>query len=98
MTLISDSQDILFLVLAFCALWLTAFLVWFLYYAVMTFKQTYQSVKQIKEKIQALDEIIKIVKGRLTSTFSYLNLIAISIKKMIELFGSSEEKKNRKKK
>lgn len=98
MSFISDSQDILFLVLAFCALWLTAFLVWLLYYAVMTFKQAYQSAKQIKEKIQAVDEIITMVKEKITFTTSYLSLIVTGVKKMIDLLGSNEEKKSKKKK
>lgn len=100
MSLISNSQDILFLVLAFCALWLTAFMVWLLYYAVMSFKQVYQSVKQVKEKIQALDEIINLFRNKMTSTFSYLNLIIVSIKKMVEIFGDKEktDKKKRGKK
>ncbi|MCX6792541.1 MAG: hypothetical protein NTY12_00790 [Candidatus Falkowbacteria bacterium] len=98
MSFITNSQDILFLVLAFCALWLTAFIVWLLYYAVMTVKQGYHAVKQIKEKIQAVDEIITMVKEKITFTTSYLSLIVTGVKKMIDLLGTSEEKKNRKKK
>lgn len=84
MQLISNSQDILFLVLALCALWLTAFLAWFLYYAIMTFKQTYQVVHKLKEKI--------------TSTASYLEIAFTGIRKAIELFSSSSEEKKSKRK
>jgi len=79
--LISNSQDILFLVLAFCALWLTAFLVWFLYYAVQSVRQIYNSIHQIKEKIEA--------------SFSYLTLIVSGVRKMIDLLGSNKETKRR---
>lgn len=98
MNFISNSQDVLFLVLAFCALWLTAFLVWLLYYAVMTFKQSYQVARQIKEKVQAVDEIITMIKEKISFTTSYLSLIVAGVKKVIDLLGSSEVKKEKKKK
>jgi len=98
MNFISDSKDILFLALAFCALWLTAFMVWLLYYAIMTFKQIYQSARQIKEKIQAVDEIITMIKEKITFTTSYLSLIVAGVKKVIDLLGPNDDKKSKKSK
>ena len=98
MNFISNSQDILFIVLAFCALWLTVFLVWFLYYAVMTIKQGYEAVRQTKEKIDMVDEVITTIREKVTSTASYLTLIIAGVRKMIDLLGSNkEEKKSRNK-
>jgi succinate dehydrogenase hydrophobic anchor subunit len=98
MNFISTSQDILFLTLALCALLLTIFLIWLLYYAIMSFRQTYHSIKKIKAKIDALDEIITMIRERLTSTMSYFTLIISGIKKMIELLSDNEEEPKTKKK
>jgi len=96
MPFISNSQDVLFLVLALCALWLTAFLAWFLFYAIMTVKQGYQAVRQIKSKIDAVDEIITLVREKITSTASYMGIIISGVRKVIELLGSSSEEKKAK--
>jgi len=98
MSFISTSQDVLFLVLAFCALWLTVFLVWFLYYAIMTVKQTYQTVHQIKNKIDAVDEVISFIREKVTSTASYLTLIISAVRKIIDLLGNDDKEKKTKKK
>ncbi len=98
MQFISNSQDILFLVLAFCALWLTAFLVWFLYYGVMSVRQIYQAISQIKARIEAIDEVISLVREKLSGGFSYLSLIVAGVRKMVDLLGSNDETKKKKSK
>lgn len=99
MQFISNSQDILFIVLAFCVLWLTAFLAWLLYYAIMTIRQGYQVVKKIKEKIDAVDEVITLVKDKISTSASYVGLIVAGVKKIIDLLGKNrEEKKSRRQK
>lgn len=96
MNLISNSQDILFLVLAFCVLWLTAFLAWFLYYGIMSVRQIYQAVKQIKTKIDAVDEIITMVREKISASTSYLTLIVAGVRKVIDLLGSGKSDKKKK--
>jgi hypothetical protein len=96
MQFISNSQDILFLVLAFCVLLLTAFLVWLLWYAIMSFKQGYEVVKTIKEKIDMVSDIIILLKDKLTSSTSYLSLIITGIKKIVDIVGDKKEERKRK--
>jgi succinate dehydrogenase hydrophobic anchor subunit len=99
MQFLSNSQDILFVALAFCALLLTAFIVWLLYYAIMTIKQGYEAVSKVKEKIDAVDEVITLVKDKIITTSSYISLIVAGVKKVIEVIGDKKaEKKARGKK
>lgn len=96
MNLISDSQDVLFLALALCALWLTAFFAWFLYYAIMSVRQIYQAVKQIKSKIDAVDEIITMIREKISASTSYLTLIVAGVRKVVDLLGSDKSEKKKK--
>ncbi len=95
MNFISSSQDIFYLVLAFCILWITVFLAWLMYYAIQAVRQLYQAVTQIKAKIDAVDEVIRLIKEKLTSSASYLTLIVGGVKKVVELLAERQEKKKR---
>lgn len=97
MQFISNSQDILFLALAFCALWLTAFLIWLLWYVIMSAKQGYEVIKNIKNKIDLVEEVITLLKDKLTSSASYLSLIIGGVKKIADLLGENKESKKKKK-
>lgn len=63
MNIVADSQDILFLVLAFCALWITAFLTWLLYYIISLTRQAHRTVVGIKELYQKIESKVARVKG-----------------------------------
>ncbi len=96
MNLINGSQDILFLALALCALWLTAFIAWFLYYAIMSIKQVYEAIAQIKHKIDAVDEIITMLRDKISASTSYLTLIVAGVRKVVDLLGSDTKEKKKK--
>ncbi len=96
MQFISNSQDILFLALALCAVWLTAFLAWFLYYAIMSVRQLYQAIRQVKSKIEAVDEIITMVREKISASTSYLTLIVAGVKKVTELLGGDRKERAKK--
>ena len=52
------SQDILFIVLAFCALWFTAFLCWLIYQAASLLRHVHGLVDEIKTKVRSLEDAI----------------------------------------
>ncbi|MDD5071825.1 MAG: hypothetical protein PHQ42_03765 [Patescibacteria group bacterium] len=99
MYLIQDSKDLLFVVLAFCILWLSIFLAWFIYYLAMIMRQAYKSVKETREKINKVDEILKSLKDKIEHSASYLALIGEGVKKLVEVVKErSEAPKGKKKK
>jgi len=93
MYLIQDSRDLLYVVLAFCALWLTIFLAWFIYYLAMMLRQFYLVVKSMRERIDKIDEVIKAVKEKVEQGASVLHLISEGVHKIADL--AKERSKSR---
>lgn len=99
MDLINSSQDIFYLVLAFCVLWFTVLITWLMYYAISAVRNVYDTIRSIKHKVDAVDEIIDLVKSKIGSSFSYFGLAMSGLKKAAEMFGdkaSRSEKRARK--
>ncbi|NCO79898.1 hypothetical protein GW884_01275 [Candidatus Falkowbacteria bacterium] len=97
MGLISDSRDLLNIVLAFCILWLTIFIVWFIYYLAMIMRQLYQMTKEIRQRINRVDEVIKVLKDKIDHSASYLLLIGEGVKKLVEVIKEKTKDKGEKK-
>ncbi|MBU0646968.1 hypothetical protein KKC67_02955 [Patescibacteria group bacterium] len=85
MDLITNSKDLLNIVLCFCALWLTIFIAWFIYYLAMTMRQVFMTVKETRRKINKIDEAIKTFKEKIEHSASYLLLVGEGIKKLVEV-------------
>ena len=103
--MIESSKDILWIVLAFCALWLTVFMCWAIYYLAMILKQTSglmtemkEILDDIKDKLRAIDEAIHAVKEKIENSAAYLALIADGAKYLISHFTGEKPKKGSKKK
>jgi len=63
--MLETSKDILYLVLAFCILWFTAFLCWFLYYLVRLVKQANETVEDIRQHFARVTSIMGILKNKM---------------------------------
>ena len=98
MDLIQNSKDVLLIVIAFCVLWLTIFTAWFIYYLTMIMKQFFQIIKDVRKKIEKVDEVITIAKEKIEHSATYVALIGDGIKKIVELMKDRSEKKTTKKK
>lgn len=100
MDLIQNSKDLLFVVLAFCVLWLTIFLAWFIYYLAMIFRQIFLGTKEMRERIKKVDTAIIAFKEKIEHSSSYLLLIGEGIKKLVEIakeYGGRGESRGKKK-
>lgn len=91
------SQDILYLVLAFCVLWLTIFLIWFIYYLIVTIRQFYQVTRDMKRRVDQVDEVIRMAKEKIEHSASYLSIIVDGVKKIVEITKQGGLTTNRKK-
>jgi len=98
MYLIQDSKDLLFVVISFCVLWLTIFIAWSIYYLAMIMRQLFQIIKEMRQRLHKVDEVIKIVKEKIEHSTSYLLLIGEGVKKLVEVIKehTGKEKKNKK--
>jgi len=63
--MLETSQDLFYLVLAFCVLWLTVFLCWALYYMIRMLKQTNQFLEDVKQKIERVSSLFGFLKSKL---------------------------------
>lgn len=89
---LESSKDILFLVLAFCALWFTAFVCWLLWYVISILRDASKVIEEIHEKIAAIDHAVHAVRERLESSFGSLGAVATGIKILGSYLGKRREK------
>lgn len=92
------SQDILYLVLAFCILWLTVFLVWFVYYLIATIRQVHHLTRDFKRRFDQVDSLIQAAKDKIERSASYLSIIVDGVKKIVEITQAKEPVKRSAKK
>ncbi|MBI5077072.1 hypothetical protein HZB94_01700 [Candidatus Falkowbacteria bacterium] len=61
------SQDLFYLVLAFCIVWLTVFLCIALYYGIRLLKQADEMVRLWRERLQKAASIFEFIKSKLVT-------------------------------
>lgn len=78
------TQDILFIVLAFCALWFTAFLCWLLFQAAGLLKRLHGLVDELKTKLDNLEANISGMKRKFDGNIALITGIADGVRRIIE--------------
>lgn len=100
--MLQSSQDLLNIVLALCIFMFTIFLCWSIYYFARIMQQAFRMVKEMRERINKIDEAVKAFKEKVEHSTSYLMLIGEGVKKLVEVIQEKSEswgkaKKTRKK-
>jgi len=96
-----QSQDILYIVLAFCALWVTAFMCWLIWQIAMILKNVNDTMSEAREKMAKIEEAITGIRGKFEKATVGLSFIADSVRKVVEYaidkkIDKKAEKKSRK--
>lgn len=89
---IASSKDILFVVLAFCALWFTFFVCWALWYVIGMLRDASRIMREIHEKIAAIDRAISAVREKVESSFGSFGVAAAGLR----MLGGYLEKRKEK--
>jgi len=89
---LESSKDILFLVLAFCALWFTAFVCWALYYVISVLRDAANLMEEIHERVRAVDEAVRAVRDKIEHSMGYLGMAATGVKAVLALLERRKEK------
>lgn len=84
------TQDILFIVLAFCALWFTAFLCWLIYQAASLLKHIHGLVDEVKGRVASLEDAVMTMKRKFDGNITMVSSIAEGVKKIIDAMRSRE--------
>lgn len=88
------SQDILNLTKAVSIAALAGFTCWFIYYLARITQQIFRVVKEMRDRLHKIDELLKLVKEKIESSVSYLLLIGEGMKKLVEVISSKKNDDN----
>ena len=88
---IESSKDILYLVLAFCALWFTAFVCWVLWYLIRMLRDASSAVREVRDKLHAVEEAMQGIREKLEHSASYLGMVATGTKVLIDYLAKHKE-------
>ena len=69
-----STKDILYIVIAFCVLWITVFLSWMFYYLTKILRNTSQIIEELRMKLHALTETVNYLRGRIEHLSSMFTL------------------------
>ena len=96
--MLNNAQDLLTIIKAVSLLGFVFFVCWGLYYFAMILRQGYLIIKEMRDRIKKVDDVIKAFKDKIEHSASYLLLISEGVKKLIEVTKRMSEKKEGKKK
>jgi len=92
--MIETSKDLLYVVLAFCVLWLTVFLSWLLYYVISIMRDAESLVRQIKGAVEKVDHLAHAVREKFEHSAASFTLVATAVKELIVWAMNERAKKN----
>ena len=90
--MLDTSKDILYLVIAFCVLWLTVFLCWMFYYVTRILKNANQIVEEFLSRLQIITEAINYVRGKVENIHSLLSVAGSGVAGMVKNAVSKKAK------
>jgi len=86
----STSADILNLILAFCIIVLTFFLVWAIYYLISGAQRIHKIIKRVEAGVTQTEEIVSLVREKIKSGSAYLLVLAEVAKQVIQFAKNSD--------
>lgn len=85
-----ESKDILYMVLAFCALWFTAFLCFALYHVATFMKRMQELSRHAREKFDELMQSVNVIRMKIEGHVSAITNIGDGIRKIMEVLRNRE--------
>lgn len=83
--------DILFLVLAFCALWLTAATFWLVWQAGNVLRNVNDTLETAQEKMARIESAITAIRSRFEHITSASTMLMEGLKRVMEFVGEKRE-------
>lgn len=74
-----SSKDILYIVIAFCVLWITVFLCWMFFYVAKILKNTNQVIDEFRSRLQLLTEALNFIRGKVDNIHSLLGVAGAGV-------------------
>lgn len=86
------SQDVLYLVISFCVLWLTVFLCWTFYYLMRLLRNANQIVEEFRTRLQVLTDTINYVRGKVEHISGLMTLASGGVGEYVKKAVSKKAK------
>ncbi len=96
--MINDTKDILILVITGSIALFTIFACWAIYYVIVMLRNVSKMTISIREKMEIVDKILKLVKEKLERGSNQMAMIADSAIKLVRFLMDKQGKKPAKKK
>ncbi len=93
--MLESSQDILFYVLAICAIALTAFFCWLFYYFISIVKNAYDLTKSLRKKMEVIDDILITIKSHVHSTANYIGIIVNGVERIVKYVSHRQNEQSK---
>lgn len=90
-----NSKDFLNIAIAVAVLGVAGFSCWAIYYFARILQQAFKIVKEMRDRISKIDELIKTLKEKIEHSTSYLLLIGEGVKKLVEIGKKYVDKKEK---
>ncbi len=91
--MLENSKDLLFIVLSFCALWVTVFLCWLIYYLVSILRNTNTMVEELRDRFRGIEETMRAIRDRIEHATSSMGFVSEGVIKLIQFFISRRKSK-----
>lgn len=91
----TDTKDLLYLVLSVAVIWITFFLCWALYELATFSRRVNKIVDDVQQKIDRVEEMVESFKEKIANPLSYLGLLASGGKTMYSVLKNKKGKKKK---
>lgn len=89
------SRDVLYYTSAAAIAVATVFWVWLLWYIIKIFRSVEKLVGDFRDRLRVIDEILRTIHDKLTSTHAQLSVLAEGVKQLIGFFNRRSAKRSR---
>ncbi|MFW0837661.1 MAG: hypothetical protein ACKKL5_01545 [Candidatus Komeilibacteria bacterium] len=102
--MLETSKDLLNIVIAFCILWFTVFICWFIYYVVNIMRRVSDTMDQVAKMSASINDFFGAAKLKMEQATSYLPLLFEGVEHLTSYFkgknktAKTENKKTQRKK
>lgn len=92
--MLETSKDLLYIVIAFSILWVTIFLCWMMYYFISILRNTSKITVSLREKLELVDKILKLVKDKLEKGSNHMAILSDSAIKLVGFLMEKQKEKD----
>lgn len=71
-----SSQDLLYIVLAFCVLWFTVFLCWLMYQAARVLKNANEIIENLTNKLELISDAVEFIRKKVDNVSDHMGSVS----------------------